>query len=54
MYINKKQEVAMWLLGLLWGAGLLILGPATLQEMTAWLIPTFLIIFSLRNRKKRE
>ena len=74
MRINKKQEVALWILGLLWAGGLffIALDWGTPSDTTFWadvapiiiaqwisriiiavalLIPTLLIIFSLRDRK---
>jgi len=66
MKINLRQEIAMWVLGLAWtGLGLLCLvemagtvgfqlkdllfGPVLLFIL---LVPIFLVIFSLRDRKK--
>ena len=54
MRINKRQEVALWILGLLWSAGLLLLAldysrPTWLLG-AGFLIPTLLILFSLRTR----
>jgi hypothetical protein len=67
MKINLRQEIAMWVLGLLWtGLGLTALIEAgTLGEtvgtalgiflpLRVLLVPIFLIIFSLRDRAKRD
>lgn len=62
MKINLRQEIAMWVLGLLWtalGFAALISGPVTLENagVTMFiqlnlLVPVCLIIFSLRTRHK--
>lgn len=56
MKINKKQEVAMWILGVLWSAGLVLWAavefrPPEFTGIIGLLIPTLLIIFSLRDRR---
>jgi hypothetical protein len=56
--INKKQEVALWIIGLLWTGELLNYATAstpgdphpTMTIFLALLIPSVLIIFSLRTR----
>jgi drug/metabolite transporter (DMT)-like permease len=61
MKINLRQEIAMWVLGLLWTglAFAALAGSAdignVLQEIAlllALLVPACLIVFSLRDRKK--
>jgi len=58
MKINLRQEIAMWVLGLLWtGLALRAWGvqqPNTgeILAMLVLLVPASLIIFSLRDRKK--
>jgi hypothetical protein len=67
MKINLRQEIAMWVLGLLWtGLGLTALieegtvgetvGTAlgTFLPLLVLLVPIFLIIFSLRDRARRD
>jgi len=52
MRINKKQEIAMWVSGLI-GCALflsLALDRAEAYSLGAFGIVTFLVIFSLRNR----
>ncbi len=61
MRISLRQEIAMWVLGLLWtGLGLAVVTgissePKDLIGMPVLLlvvlVPIFLIIFSLRDRK---
>ncbi len=60
MRINLRQEIAMWVLGTIWT----VLGCASLLGSNEWglvqsfmvqivlLVPMFLIVFSLRDRKK--
>jgi hypothetical protein len=60
MRINLRQEIAMWVLGMIWT----VLGFASLLGSNEWglvqsfmmqivlLVPMFLIVFSLRDRKK--
>ncbi len=58
-----RQEIAMWVLGLLW-TGLSFLGLVDTHDvsgvvqlaaaMFVLLVPVFLIVFSLRTRKKDE
>jgi hypothetical protein len=60
MKINLRQEIAMWVLGLLWtalGFAALVSDPATLEHIAGTifiqlilLVPVCLIIFSLRTR----
>ena len=61
MKINLRQEIAMWVLGLLWtGLALRMMADnveiaGVVQEIAlllALLIPMGLIVFSLRDRKK--
>jgi hypothetical protein len=59
MKINLRQEIALWVLGLLW-TGIGILGFAdeagsvvqVAGILLVLLVPIFLIVFSLRDRKK--
>jgi membrane protein DedA with SNARE-associated domain len=63
MRINLRQEIAMWVLGLLW-TGLSVIGLIDAREVSGvlqvaavllvLLVPIFLIVFSLRDRKKRN
>jgi hypothetical protein len=60
MRINLRQEIAMWVLGIIWT----VLGWFSLLGSNEWglvqsfmvqivlLVPMFLIVFSLRDRKK--
>ena len=61
MKINSRQEIAMWVFGLLWAAFAVfsLMGStvgnvwvAFLEVIAAFVILAFLIIFSLRDRKK--
>jgi hypothetical protein len=59
MKINSRQEIAMWVLGLLWtGFAFLALSqPAAISGSTVaimfiFLIPIALVLFSLRDRNK--
>jgi hypothetical protein len=63
--INLRQEIAMWVLGLLWtalGFAVFIHSGAESWESLAGeiiiqfvlLVPVWLIIFSLRTRHKRD
>ncbi len=56
MKINLRQEIAMWVLGLLWTYSILIayghVGDWSGWPPLALLVPASLIIFSLRDRKK--
>ena len=59
MKINLRQEIAMWVLGLLWTAlGIAVFnrsgeaGNIALQLIL--LVPVCLIIFSLRTRRKPD
>ena len=62
MKINLRQEIAMWVLGLLWtGVGLAVLMSSELKDLVGGsllllvlLAPICLIIFSLRDRKKPD
>jgi len=61
MKINLRQEIAMWVFGLLW-AGIALRSLMDSHEIgnvaqaavlsLVLLVPIFLIIFSLRDRKK--
>lgn len=56
MKINLRQEIAMWVLGLLWTVLALdsLRYEPSLREMLVplvLLVPVWLIIFSLRDRK---
>ena len=56
MKINARQELAMWILGLLWT----VIGLLALKDSTEWgeiavillilLVPLGLVVFSLRDR----
>jgi len=60
MRVNLRQEIAMWVLGIIWT----VLGWFSLLGSNEWglvqsfivqivlLVPMFLIVFSLRDRKK--
>jgi hypothetical protein len=53
MRVNRKQEVAMWALGLVWCALLFFLTPGISEGSAAvgiLAILTFLILFSFRDR----
>jgi len=54
MKINKSQEIAMWVLGLLWcgvfAFDFFLRGHEEFDFYAVLVIPTFLIIFSLRSR----
>jgi hypothetical protein len=58
MNINLRQEIAMWVLGLLWtGFGIFLLvqtpfAPEPFIGLFLLLVPIGLAIFSLRERKK--
>jgi type III secretory pathway component EscU len=63
MKINLRQEIAMWVIGLLWTAFALVylptVGTPELAEVVqsiaillVLLVPACLIVFSLRDRKK--
>jgi hypothetical protein len=57
MKINLRQEIAMWVLGLLWtGLALASLhsesGLGDMLGPLISLVPAWLIVFSLRDRKK--
>ena len=63
MKINLRQEIAMWVLGLLWtGLALIsLMGRADIEIVVqsiaillALLVPMCLIVFSLRDRKKPD
>lgn len=65
MRINLRQEIAMWVLGLLWTATTLFgLTDASTESaggvwqvwfvLLALLVPICLIVFSLRDRKKPD
>jgi hypothetical protein len=62
MKINGRQEIAMWVLGLLWSG----IGFLSLRGSDEWglvqaalillvlLVPVGLVVFSLRDRKKPD
>jgi hypothetical protein len=59
MKINLRHEIAMWVLGLLWtgfafmlGAERQGFGKGEMLAVFALLVPSSLIIFSLRDRRK--
>jgi hypothetical protein len=62
MKINLRQEIAMWVLGLLWtalGIAVLVSDPServagNIVILLILLVPVFLIIFSLRTRYEPE
>ena len=57
MKINLRQEIAMWVLGLLWTGLAVVVGAQPEQGLGeifavfVLLVPASLIIFSLRDRK---
>jgi hypothetical protein len=62
MSINMRQEIAMWVLGLLWtGFAFFLLASTNLKDdvgvpfsLIVLLVPASLILFSLRDREKKN
>jgi len=53
--INLRQEIAMWVLGLLWtGFVFAAYGDSSGWPALALLVPISLIVFSLRDRKEKN
>lgn len=62
MRINGRQEIAMWVLAMLWAAIAMLdwlgstagSGWVAFEILSAFFILAFLIVFSLRDRKKPD